>query len=514
MKVPNIKIVSGNPFEKEMLLLTIPVFTEDAQEPRSILTTTMRTQYGLAIIANWKNDFSGKVGERLALTPVAREGGCAPFRILLVGLGSEDEVTVEKFRRAGGYAGQYAKENKISQVSCFLPPRRGLSSLYTSVDCTQAYIEGVALALYEYQHGKKEDAPASLIELFFPDTLFTEEVLTETVALISAKYLARDLGNTPANLLTPTVFAKKAEVLARYLGFTHRVFGLPGIKSRRMGLLLAVSRGSRETPVFFHAWYMPEREDGGIEPLPKVVLIGKGVTFDAGGTSLKPGLKMDEMKYDMCGGAAVIASMITVAEMKPNCEVHFVVPMTENLPDGNAVKPGDVVTAMDGQTVEVLNTDAEGRLILADAFCYVKEHIKPDGPDDIVLDFATLTGAVIIALGHYKTGFYSNNDELAEFIAGEADTGEALWRMPLVEEMEDELKSDFADMANIGNSQTGGSIMGALFLKKFIGEKWNWAHIDIAGTAWLKGKSAISYQPPGATGVMVGTIASILKTFK
>ncbi len=509
MKVPNIKVVSNSPFEKEMPLLAIAVFTEDMQSKNSCLPVTMRRVYGLPILANWQEEFSGKSGEQLVLTPMSREtGGSTPWRILLVGLGAKDKITAEGYRRAGGAVGQYAKEHKISDIS-LLPH----TLMMVRQDYAAAYVEGAALALYKYRHGEK-DIPLS-IDLFSAPYEFVENTLPQTIALMDAKYLARDLGNTPANLLTPFGLSEKAQSLASSFGFGCKVLQLRDIRAERMGLLLAVSKGSAEKPRFFHAWYAPKREAGDTETLPKVVLVGKGVSFDAGGISLKPSAKMDEMKYDMCGGAAVIASMITVAEMKPNCEVHFVVPMTENLPGGKAVKPGDVVTAMDGQTVEVLNTDAEGRLILADAFCYVKEHIKPDGEYDMVLDFATLTGAMVTSLGHYVTGFFSNSDDLAEVITLDTDySGEALWRMPLVEEMEDETKSDFADMANIGNSQTGGSIMGALFLKKFVGEKWqHWAHFDIAGTAWLKGKSAISYNPPGATGVMVGTIAAILKNF-
>ncbi len=510
MKVPKIRVASGNPFEKDMPLLAIAVSTEDAQDPNSVLAEMMREKFRLTIIANWGREFSGKPGEQLVLTPAPRErleDACfydsVPCRILLVGLGPKDEVTAEKFRRAGGIVGQYAKEHKISWVSLYLQPE----------DEWNVFAEGVALALYEYTH-KDKDTPVSDIELFLPEEHipFTEALLSDTSALIAAKYRARDWGNTPANLLTPAQFANDAHLLALHLGLKGCRYDRGWMEDHRMGALLAVARGSREEPRFCHFWYTPKDYDPAKGRLRKVVLIGKGVTFDAGGISLKPGLKMDEMKYDMCGGAAVFASMITVAQMQPNCEVHFVVPMTENLPDGNAVKPGDVVTAMDGQTIEVLNTDAEGRLILADALCYVKKEIKPDGPNDIVFVCATLTGAVIVALGHDKTALYSNNDALAqEILATEAVTGEGLWRMPLIPEIAEDFKSKFADMANIGKPGEGGSIGGGIFLQKFVPENWNWAYCDIAGTAW-GARASVSYNVTGATGVMVGTFTEIVRS--
>jgi leucyl aminopeptidase len=295
-------------------------------------------------------------------------------------------------------------------------------------------------------------------------------------AIVEGMSLARDLGNLPANVCTPSYLARAAQKIARQQrNVTTKVLGEAEIKRLGMHAFLSVTGGTTEPAKLIVMQYR-----GAAKKKP-VVLIGKGITFDAGGISLKPGPCMDEMKFDMCGAASVIATMSTVEKLKLPINLSVVVPTCENLPSGTATRPGDIVTSMSGKTIEILNTDAEGRLILCDALTYARR-FKPD----VLIDVATLTGACVIALGHHRTAIMSKHDDLANDLT---DAGIAAddrgWRMPLAEEYEKQLRSNFADFANIG-SREGGAITAACFLSKFT-DGMNWAHLDIAGTAWRSG---------------------------
>jgi len=300
--------------------------------------------------------------------------------------------------------------------------------------------------------------------------------LDRSLAIADGVALARDLGNLPGNLCTPTVLADEARALARRSGLKVQILERKQMEALRMGSLLAVAQGSDEPPkLIVLEWRGGER---GAAP---IALVGKGVTFDSGGISLKPGEAMDEMKYDMSGASAVLGTMSAVAAMKLPMNIVAVIPATENMPSGRAVKPGDIVTSMSGQTIEILNTDAEGRLILCDALTYVAR-FEPS----TVIDLATLTGACVIALGHHHSGLFSQNDTLAQdLLRAGKDMLDTCWRMPLDDEYQEQIKSPFADMANIGG-RPGGSITAACFLARFA-KGYDWAHLDIAGTAWKSG---------------------------
>lgn len=315
--------------------------------------------------------------------------------------------------------------------------------------------------------------------------------------------LTRDLGNLPPNVCTPTYLGQTAKQLGRDWKLKVDVLGLKQIEALNMGSFLSVAKGSVQPPQFIVMQYQGAGAASGESGKGKnknapIVLVGKGITFDSGGISIKPGEAMDEMKYDMCGAGSVFGTLRAVAEMGLKLNVIGIVPTCENMPAGNALKPGDIVTAMNGTTIEVLNTDAEGRLILCDALTYA-ERFKPAA----VVDIATLTGACIIALGHHNTGLFSKDDALAgELLDASREAVDPAWRLPLDEEYQDQLKSNFADVANIGG-RPAGSVTAACFLSRFA-QNYPWAHLDIAGTAWKSGAAK------GATGRPVPLLSQFL----
>jgi leucyl aminopeptidase len=305
--------------------------------------------------------------------------------------------------------------------------------------------------------------------------------------------LARELGNLPGNICTPSYLADQAVQLGEnYASVKTTILDEPELEALGMGSFLSVSRGSRQPAKLITLEYT-----GAVEQKP-VVLVGKGLTFDAGGISLKPSQGMDEMKYDMCGSASVLGTIRAIAEMNIPINVVGIIPSSENLPDGDANKPGDIVTSMAGKTIEILNTDAEGRLLLCDALTY-SERFDPA----VVIDIATLTGAIIVALGNHATGLMANNQSLAdELLKAGQDSFDRVWQLPLWDDYQQQLDSNFADIANVGGKEAG-SVTAACFLSRFT-EKYNWAHLDIAGTAWVSGKAK------GATGRPVPLLVQYL----
>ena len=352
----------------------------------------------------------------------------------------------------------------------------------------QAVARGVLEATYSYRETKPSAAPAtSLVRV----TLLSQAELRadlqagldEGAAMGEGTRLARELANRPANLCTPTHLAEQAKDLGKRHGLKVQVLEATDARKLGMGAFLAVAQGSDQPPKMIVAQWQ-----GGARKAAPIVLIGKGITFDTGGISIKPAAEMDEMKFDMAGAASVLGTLEALARMKAPVNVVGIVMASENMPSGRAVKPGDVVTSMSGQTIEILNTDAEGRLVLCDALTYA-ERFKPA----CVVDIATLTGACVIALGHQRTGLFANDDALAQSLAAAGDrTGDSCWRMPLDDAYDEGLKSNFADVANVG-PRAGGSITAAKFLQRFAGA-YPWAHLDIAGTAWKSGAQK------GATG--------------
>jgi leucyl aminopeptidase len=345
----------------------------------------------------------------------------------------------------------------------------------------EAMVAVASDATYVYRH-TKPSAPAAAALVKLTVLCSKEEFkavgqgLAVGQAIASGVALARECANRPGNHCTPTYLGEQARKLGKEFGLKVEVMDRKAIEKLGMGSFLAVSQGSAEPPRFIVAQYQ-----GAAKTQAPIVLVGKGITFDTGGISIKPAAEMDEMKFDMGGAASVLGALRAVAELKPKLNMVVLVPTCENMPDGLAVKPGDVVTSMSGQTIEILNTDAEGRLILCDALTYA-ERFKPA----VVVDVATLTGACVIALGHHHSGLFTADDEIAEsLLAASRSALDPCWRMPLDDEYDEALKSNFADMGNVGG-RAGGAITAAMFLKRFT-SKYPWAHLDIAGTAWKSG---------------------------
>ncbi len=352
----------------------------------------------------------------------------------------------------------------------------------------EAVAAAVADAVYVYRHARPSAPKAPALARVTlasgkAEAKAVQQGLTRGRAIAAGVTLARECANRPGNHCTPAWLGEQAKKLAREAGLKAQVFDRAAIEKLGMGAFLAVTQGSHEPPRFIVLRY-----DGAPKSQPPLVLVGKGITFDTGGISIKPAAEMDEMKFDMGGAASVLGTLRAVAELKPRVNVVGLIPTCENMPGGRAVKPGDVVASLSGQTIEILNTDAEGRLILCDALTYA-ERLAPAA----VVDIATLTGACVIALGHLHSGLFTSDDELArELLAAGDATGDTCWRMPLDDEYDEALKSNFADMANVG-ARAGGSITAAMFLRRFT-KKYRWAHLDIAGTAWKSGAAK------GATG--------------
>ncbi len=426
-----------------------------------------------------RGDLDGKLGRTLLLHNLPN---LPSERVLLVGCGKEKEFSDARYREVTARAAGALKDTGAAEVTSYLTElevkgRDIAWKVRQAVEVTEA-------ALYRFDQMKSKPDPGRRalrrLVLAVPkrsDLGAGEAAIRQGRAVAAGVRLARDLGNLPGNVCTPAYLADQALALGRQHGLKVTVLDEPQMRELGMGALLSVARGSRQPPKFIileHA--------GGKENEPPIVLVGKGLTFDAGGISIKPAANMDEMKYDMCGGAAVLGTLLAAAELKLALNVVGLIPSSENLPDGDANKPGDIVKSMSGQTIEVLNTDAEGRLILCDALTYA-ERYKPAA----VIDIATLTGACVVALGHHASGLMSNNDALArELLNAGKYTYDRAWQLPLWDEYQKQLDSNFADMANVGG-RDGGAITAASFLARYT-KNFKWAHLDIAGTAWKTGK--------------------------
>ncbi len=432
-----------------------------------------------------RGDMDGKLGQTLLLPAVP---GLGVQRVLLVGCGKDSDINERNYSRIIGavistLGASGARDAEIYPADISL---KGRDTIWKTRQAALLF----ANSEYRFTRLKsgKPEKPASLRRINFnlprSDAGKAKSALAEARAVSSGMSLARDLGNLPANLCTPSYLAKQAKLMGR----THKnlrvnVLDEADMKRLKMGSLLSVGAGSRQPAKLITLEYR-----GAAAKEQPIALVGKGVTFDTGGISLKPGLAMDEMKFDMCGAASVFGTLAAVAELQLPLNVVGVVPATENMPDGLATKPGDIVTSMSGQTIEILNTDAEGRLILCDALTYAGK-FKPS----YVIDIATLTGAVIVALGKIPSGVMGNNRALInQLIKCGEQADDKIWELPLWDEYQDQLKSNFADMANIGG-RDAGTITAACFLSRFTRD-YKWAHLDIAGTAWKSGEEK------GATG--------------
>ncbi|CUA84341.1 aminopeptidase A. Metallo peptidase. MEROPS family M17 [Gulbenkiania indica] len=443
-----------------------------------------------------RGDMEGKLGSTLMLHAVPHT---LCDRVLLVGLGKERDFRAKEYREAIRASIRALTQTSANEAVSYLTE---LTVKKHDVEWMVEQATVITLdALYRFDRFKTRTDEAAReprkLTLAVPrrsDLADGEKGLLRGLAIANGMKFAKDLGNLPGNICTPTYLAEEARRMAETLGAQAEILDGAAIAELGMHSFLSVARGSTED-----ARLIVLRYNGGREGERPVALVGKGITFDSGGISLKPGEGMDEMKYDMCGAATVLGTFRAAVEMKLPLNLIAIVPSCENMPSGNALKPGDIVTTMSGQTVEVLNTDAEGRLILCDALTYA-ERFNPT----TVIDVATLTGACVIALGNVATGLYSNQDGLArELIAAGEEVGDRAWHMPLWEEYQELLKSPFADMANIGG-RPGGSITAACFLSRFA-KAYDWAHLDIAGTAWKGGKDK------GATGRPVPLLMQFLQ---
>ncbi|HVM31956.1 MAG TPA: leucyl aminopeptidase [bacterium] len=443
--------------------------------------------------------FMGREGQAALVTP---PGGFFAKRVLALGLGAKEGVEVESFRRAGGRLGRKAREARVEEVSLDWP--RAFDG-----ERAKAFAEGALLGSYQYNLYKTQlkDAPKGLQKVWVktaPGSLASLKSALKTAESYAAgAILARDLINGPPSDVTPKVLADMArKIAASNKNIRLKVYTKKDLKRMGAGGLLGVNIGSAQEPFLIHLHYKPASK-----PRKSVALVGKGITFDSGGLSLKPAGSMETMKMDMSGGAAVLGVFSQIAQFNPPVEVHGIVPTTENMPGGRAYKPGDVLKAMNGKTMEVLNTDAEGRLILSDGLSYaVRQKV------DEIIDLATLTGACVVALGSLVSGALSNDPKLlARFTRATEAEGERIWEMPLVKEYREDIRSKVADIKNIGGGREAGTIIGGLFLQEFVGDT-PWIHLDIAGPAYLEREyPALPYLTYGGTGLMVRSLLTYLR---
>lgn len=486
--------------------IVVGVYENKKLTPEAQLLNSASDSQGAISAALKSGDLTGKVGSTLVLRNLV---GSAAERIVLVGLGSAPTASTPNRLNNVTFS-------KVAQATakCLadMAAADAVITLPNHAENLNGAIRSLALALRASKHrrdglkSKPETITTGVVKVAF--TVLKKDVdhakvsVAQAHALANGIALTKQLADLPANICTPTYLANAAKKISTEFNssgakLSIEILDRKQCQALKMGSFLSVTNGSDEPPKFIVLKHM-----GGKAKDAPIVLVGKGITFDSGGISLKPGLGMDEMKYDMGGAAAVLGTMRAIAELKLKLNVIAVIPSCENMPNGRATKPGDIVTSMSGQTIEVLNTDAEGRLILCDALTYV-ERFKPAA----VVDIATLTGACITALGHHNSGLFTRHDAEHDMLANELlaageDTGDTAWRMPISEAYQEQLKSNFADVANIGGP-AAGSVTAACFLERFT-KKYTWVHLDIAGTAWQSGASK------GATGRPVALLTTFL----
>jgi len=480
-------VVAAAPLGHETPLLALAVARGPLPPSLAELDTACGGAIGRLMAAG---DFTGKRDDLAVIYPT---GPAA--RILLTGLGKPDEINRGSIRRAASAAAKRARSLGVPRAAFHLPSEsRGSVG---AEEAGQAAAEGLAQGVWQFNEMKRppeEKKPVlEKVDILAPaDTEAISRGHRTGAAIGAGQTLAREIQVLPGNVCTPSYVARTAGEIASRYGFGITVLDKAGIAREKMGALMAVAQGSAEEPRFIVLEYK------GAEGAP-VVLVGKGVTFDTGGISIKPAQNMEEMKYDMSGAAAVLGTFEALGRLRPPVHVVGLIPSTENMPSGTAVKPGDVITSMSGKTIEVINTDAEGRLILCDAITYAKRY-QPA----CVLDIATLTGAVVVALGHTATGVMGTDDALIERVraAGER-AGERVWPLPLWDEYRDLMKSDIADVKNAGG-RPAGSISAGWFLREFV-DGFPWAHLDIAGTAYTDRDEATRVKGPTGIGVRLFT---------
>jgi leucyl aminopeptidase len=501
----DINIATEKIHELQVDAFILPIFQSDGEagqpvvegiisEMDQVLAGAIRDMAGLG-------DLTGKACE---IVPVYPRGSIQARRVIIVGLGKKEAVDLEGARKAAATAIRRAQELNSRQVAISLPP--GVDGVPV-LDLAQAFLEGALLALYQYpavkqDAGNKTEVQTLTVFVSNPDLQGEINALIRTVqAVVSGVALARDLVNMPPNVATPTRMAEAAQEIAKAYNMKLTVGDRDWAAARKMGAFLAVAKGAGEQPRFIVLEHNPDKTG-----LDTLVLVGKGITFDTGGISLKPGERMGDMKSDMGGAAAVLGALKVVGILDLPLHVVGITPCTENMPDANAYHPADVITASNGKTIEIISTDAEGRLILADALVYAQQY-QPKA----VIDLATLTGACVVALGEgIAAGLFCNDDQLRDkLVASGAAVHERVWPLPLWADYKKSIKSDVADIKNSGG-RSGGVGTSAIFLKEFI--SYPWAHIDMAGMA-LSAKDD-AYIPVGGTGYGVRLLIDFLRRWE
>jgi leucyl aminopeptidase len=492
VSVPAIASSTAPPSEIDTELLAVPVFEGDDDD--ADLRELDGATGGALMRAQESRELQGRPYE-MFFTPVLN--GWRASRIAFIGAGKRSEFTTERLRRVAGAAALSARQRRVQRFAWL---HRGDLAVAPAI---QAATEGIVLSAFSSDRYKSGERSAPPLDQVLIVTGTSEEPSRLDAAIERGRILgessnlARELSNEPSNVLTPTVFAERAREICTGVGLGVEILGEREIAELGMGLLLGVARGSAEPPRVIVMRYTPANAPR----TPVLGLVGKGITFDTGGISIKPADGMERMKDDMAGGAAVICAMRAIALLKPPINVVGVVPATENMPGGRAMKPGDVLTSASGKTVEVINTDAEGRLILGDGLWYA-HHL---GATHLV-DVATLTGAAVVALGKATSAIFGQPDEWVNVVRDTAQSaGDRCWPMPLYDEYAEQLRSEIADMLNTGG-RPAGACTAAMFLKEFAGGL-PWVHLDVAGTAWCD--EAKPWMPKGATGVAVRTLAEL-----
>ena len=485
-------LLANTPIETlETECLIVAVFENKQLSPAAQALDSLTD--GLITDMLQRGDIKGKVADTLLINYLPY----APIkRALLVGLGDADKLTGKNFRKATTSAANSLKATQISSAVCCLAENKVTGQNITWN--ARQIVEAFDAPFYQFNDCKSKAADKlALTELSLHSVTESNAIqagLNQGIAIAQGVSLAKHVADLPGNICTPTYLAEQAVNIAeQYTNLTAEILEEADMEKLGMGSFLSVSRGSRQPAKLITLEY--KGADANTQP---IVFVGKGLTFDAGGISLKPGAGMDEMKYDMCGSAAVLGTLQAAAELQLPLNIVGIIPSSENMPDGDANKPGDIVTSMAGLTIEILNTDAEGRLILCDALTYAKKY-NPD----VVIDLATLTGACLVALGRVPSGLLGNDDTLCNDLQTASETAlDSVWRLPLWDEYQDQLKSNFADIANIGG-RDAGTITAACFLSRFT-KDYQWAHLDIAGTAWKSGDAK------GATGRPVPLLVQYL----
>jgi leucyl aminopeptidase len=492
------------------LLTVFAVDTASGKDeaPSPALLTTSDTLVKAA--ATWlaSGEFKATLGETLLLHAPAN---AKAERLLIVGLGKAKSLSIHEIRKGAGVAVRFAKPRNLRDLSIVFPEDKASPEELPNSLATRAIAEGVLVADFDidiYRSDRKDlSINTATILHTAADSKAQAEMQTgldEGIILGESQNFARTLVNEPGNVLTPTELGKRTAAMCSEFGLQCEVHSIDKILELKMGAFAAVTQGSVEPPALIVMRYEPTTPPAADAPV--IGLVGKGITFDTGGISIKPAENMDKMKYDMAGAAAMIGAMRAIAQLKPNVRVISVVCSCENMPDGKAFKPGDVITAMSGKTIEILNTDAEGRLVLADGLHYAQQL----GATRLI-NAATLTGAIGVALGLLNAGLFSNDDATVEQFTNTLPvSGEKFWRMPCTDDYREQIKSQIADIMNTGGSRYGGATTAAMFLKEFVGET-PWIHLDIAGTAWIE--EIKPWQSKGPSGVAVRSITEWVRSY-